>query len=126
MPEIQQQLPKVQHSHVFLEMTDAQERIQKHLLIKIEEVKDSLRSFGSGTKVINGNLMNVQQAKEYYDGIIQGLQTFLIESCDTPQLLVHEDASQMSHKVISELGLSSKEIEKSPKLEQLKPLQSNY
>ncbi|WP_347363517.1 DEAD/DEAH box helicase [Bacillus sp. G3(2015)] len=120
MPEIQQQLPKVQHSHVFLEMTDAQERIQKHLLIKIEEVKDSLRSFGSGTKVINGNLMNVQQAKEYYDGIIQGLQTFLIESCDTPQLLVHEDASQMSHKVISELGLSSKEIEKSPKLEQLK------
>lgn len=120
MPEIQQQLPEVQHSHVFLEMTDAQERIQDHLLMKMEEIKDTVRSLGSGTKVINGNLMNAQQAKEYYDGIIQGLQTFLIETCDAPQLLVHEEASQMSHNVISELGLSPKDIAKSPKLEQLK------
>lgn len=120
MPEIQQQLPKVQHSHVFLEMTDAQEKIQDHLLMKMEEIKDTVRSLGSGTKVINGNLMNAQQAKEYYDGIIQGLQTFLIETCDAPQLLVHPEASQMSHNVISELGLSPKDIAKSPKLEQLK------
>ena len=118
MPEIQQQLPAVVHSHVFLEMTDAQEKIQEHLLTKLEEVKDQSRSI-SGSKVINGMLMGPDQQKEYYDGISLGLQTFLIENCDTPELLAHEEASPMAHTVIKEVGLTDKEIKKSPKIEQL-------
>ncbi|PVC75023.1 ATP-dependent helicase [Priestia megaterium] len=119
MPEIQQQLPKVQHSHVFLEMTDAQEKIQQHILSKMEEIKDELRS-SKGSKVVNGMLLNSEQVKEYYDGIIQGLQTFLIENCDTPELLVHDEASNMSKAIISELGLNYKDLKKSPKVDNLK------
>jgi SNF2 family DNA or RNA helicase len=119
MPEIQQQLPKVQHSHIFLEMTDAQEKIQEYILNKIQEIKDEIRSI-RGTKVINGQLMSPEQLKEYYDGMIQGLQTFLIETCDAPELLVHPESSNMSKSVVADLGLSEKELKKSPKLEQLK------
>lgn len=119
MPEIQQQLPKVAHSHIFLEMTDAQEKIQDHLMMKMEEIKDDSRKL-SGSKVINGQLLSGEQLKEYYDGIIQGLQTFLIENCDTPELLAHPEASNMSKQIITELGLTEKEIKKSPKMEALK------
>jgi len=118
MPEIQQQLPKVQHSHVFLEMTDAQEKIQEYILRKMEELKEETRNV-TGSKVINGQLMSPEQVKEYYDGIIQGLQTFLIENSDSPELLVHPEASPMSKSIIQELGLSEKDIRKSPKLDQL-------
>lgn len=119
MPEIQQQLPKVQHSHVFLEMTDTQDKIQEYLLNKLEEIKDASRGT-SGSKVINGTLMNPDQVKEYYDGIQQGLQTFLVENCDTPELLAHPESSPMAHNIIKELGLSDKDVKKSPKIEQLK------
>jgi SNF2 family DNA or RNA helicase len=119
MPEIQQQLPSVQHSPIFLEMTDAQEKIQSHLLDKLEEVKEASRSI-SGSKVINGVLMLPEQQQEYYDGIQQGLQTFLVENCDTPQLLSHEESSQMAHAVIRDLGLKPKDTNKSPKIEQAK------
>ncbi len=119
MPEIQQQLPTVQHSHVFLEMTDAQIKIEEHLLNKLEELKDQSRNI-MGSKVINGMLMSPDQQKEYYDGIQKGLQTFLVENCDAPQLLSHEEASPMAHSIIKDLGLSEKDIAKSPKLEQLK------
>ena len=119
MPEIQQQLPAVQHSPIFLEMTDAQEKIQEYLLDKLEELKDASRSI-SGSKVINGTLMGPEQQKEYYDGIQQGLQTFLVENCDAPQLLSHEESSQMAHAVIRELGLNPKDVNKSPKIDQLK------
>ncbi|MBU5262074.1 DEAD/DEAH box helicase [Bacillus atrophaeus] len=119
MPEIQQQLPAVTHSHVFLEMTDAQERLQESLLNKIEDLKGESRKI-SGSKVVNGQLLSPEQLKEYYDSMIQGLQTFLVETCDTPELLSHEEASNMSKGIISELGLSEKDIKKSPKLDQLK------
>jgi SNF2 family DNA or RNA helicase len=119
MPEIQQQLPSVQHSHVFLDMTDAQEKLQNHLLNKMEEMKEDARSI-RGSKVINGQLMSAEQVKEYYDGMIQGMQTFLIESCDTPELLVHEEAGNMSKNIVKELGLTEKELKKSPKMDQLK------
>lgn len=119
MPEIQQQLPKVQHSPIFLEMTDTQEKIQNYLLDKLEEIKDSARSI-SGSKVINGMLMGPEQQKEYYDGIQQGLQTFLVENCDAPQLLAHEESSPMAHSVIKDLGLQPKDVNKSPKIDQLK------
>lgn len=119
MPEIQQQLPQVQHSHIFLDMTDAQEKIQNYVLDKMEEIKEGSRGI-HGSKVVNGMLLSPEQVKEYYDGIVQGLQTFLIENCDTPALLAHGEASNMSHAIIKELGLSEKEIKKSPKLEHLK------
>ncbi|KAF2421646.1 DEAD/DEAH box helicase [Bacillus subtilis] len=119
MPEIQQQLPAVTHSHVFLEMTDAQEKLQDSLLGKIEDLKNESRKI-SGSKVVNGQLLSPEQLKEYYDSMIQGLQTFLVETCDTPELLSHEEASNMSKGIISELGLSEKDIKKSPKLDQLK------
>jgi len=119
MPEIQQQLPAVTHSHVFLEMTEAQEKLQESLLNKIEDLKGESRKI-SGSKVVNGQLLSPEQLKEYYDSVIQGLQTFLVETCDTPELLSHEEASNMSKSIISELGLSEKDIKKSPKLDQLK------
>jgi SNF2 family DNA or RNA helicase len=119
MPEIQQQLPKVSHSHTFLEMTDAQDRIEEYLLNKMEEIKEESRK-PSGSKVINGTLLSGEQLKEYYDGVIQGIQTFLVENCDTPELLAHEEASNMSKQVIKDLGLTEKEIKKSPKIDNLK------
>ncbi|ARW46116.1 RNA polymerase-associated protein RapA (plasmid) [Bacillus licheniformis] len=119
MPEIQQQLPAVTHSHVFLEMTEAQEKLQESLLNKIEDLKGESRKI-SGSKVVNGQLLSPEQLSEYYDSVIQGLQTFLVETCDTPELLSHEEASNMSKSIISELGLSEKDIKKSPKLDQLK------
>lgn len=119
MPEIQQQLPAVTHSHVFLEMTEAQEKLQESLLNKIEDLKGESRKI-SGSKVVNGQLLSPEQLKEYYDSVIQGLQTFLVETCDTPELLSHEEASNMSKSIISELGLTEKDIKKSPKLDQLK------
>ncbi|PLC14136.1 hypothetical protein BV582_21440 [Bacillus paralicheniformis] len=119
MPEIQQQLPAVTHSHVFLEMTEAQEKLQESLLNKIEDLKGESRKI-SGSKVVNGQLLSPEQLREYYDSVIQGLQTFLVETCDTPELLSHEEASNMSKSIISELGLSEKDIKKSPKLDQLK------
>ncbi|MCY8577533.1 DEAD/DEAH box helicase [Bacillus haynesii] len=119
MPEIQQQLPAVTHSHVFLEMTEAQEKLQESLLNKIEDLKGESRKI-SGSKVVNGQLLSPEQLKEYYDSVIQGLQTFLVETCDTPELLSHEEASNMSKSIISELGISEKDIKKSPKLDQLK------
>jgi SNF2 family DNA or RNA helicase len=119
MPEIQQQLPKVSHDHLFLEMTDTQIKMHDYLLLKIEELKEEAKSIPSSGKVINGNFMNFDQAKEYYDGIIQGYTSFLLATCDAPQLLEMSE-SNMAHAVISELGISPKDLAKSPKLEHLK------
>lgn len=119
MPEIQQQLPAVTHSHVFLERTDAQCKIEESILNKMAELKDQSRSIG-GSKVINGNLMSPESQKEYYDGMMQGMYTFLIENCDTPALLTHREASKMSKALVSELGIAPKDIEKSPKIEHFK------
>lgn len=119
MPEIQQQLPKVQHSHVFLDMTDTQIKIQNYLLDKLDEMKEASRGVSS-SKVVNGMLLGPEQQKERYDGIIQGLQTFLVENADSPELLAHPDSSPMAHGIIRELGLSHKDVRKSPKMDNLK------
>jgi len=116
MPEIQQQLPKVKHDHIFLEMTEGQIKIQDYLLYKIDELKEESKKIGYDGKVINGQLLNQEQAKEYYDGMIQGYTTFLLANCDTPELFMRSD-SQMALKALQESGITEKEINKSPKID---------
>jgi SNF2 family DNA or RNA helicase len=116
MPEIQQQLPKVKHDHVFLEMSDGQIKIQDYLMEKIETLKEESKNIGPNGKVINGMLLNQDQAREYYDGMIQGYTTFLLVNCDSPELFKLSD-SHMAHRTLEEANVSEKEISKSPKLD---------
>ena len=118
MPEIQQQLPKVKHDHIFLETTATQEKIESYLLDKIEEIKDQSRSSPPKGKVINGQLMYGEQLQEYYDGLIQGYTSFLLTNTDSPELFKMSESS-LAHNMISELSLTDNEMKKSPKLEQL-------
>lgn len=118
MPEIQQQLPKVKHDHVFLEMTDTQELIEGYLLDKIEEIKDKSRSVNPNGEVVNGQFLNPDQLKEYYDGLSQGYTSFLLMSADAPQLFSMSD-SNLAKGMLDELGLSEKSLKKSPKLNHL-------
>lgn len=118
LPEIQQQLPQVAHDHVFLEMTPAQEKLEGILLGKIEDLKEEAKKVGSNGKIINGQMLSRDAAKEYYDGMIQGYTTFLLAVCDTPELLTMSD-SQLAHKILAEAGVTEKDITKSPKIEHL-------
>lgn len=121
MPEIQQQLPKVSHDYVFLETTDGQIKVEDMLIQKLQDLKEQSKSI-QGPKIINGNLMSPDQQSEYYDGMIQGIYTFLIENCDIPSLLSHEEASNMSKALLTESGISQKEAGKSPKMDYVKDL----
>jgi SNF2 family DNA or RNA helicase len=116
MPEIQQQLPKVKHDHIFLEMSDAQIKIQNYIMDRIQELKEESRSIGPNGTVINGMFLNEEQAREYYDGMIQGYTTFLLVNCDSPELFRMSD-SHMAHRILNEINVSEKEITKSPKLD---------
>jgi SNF2 family DNA or RNA helicase len=117
MPEIQQQLPKVQHSHVFLEMTEKQRQLHDYLLDKLFEVKEQSRDV-KGYVYINGKPMSPEEAKEHYDALIQGYQIFMLGTCDSPELLLMSK-TPMAEKILSEIPLSEKDL-KSPKIEQLK------
>jgi|SRR5579875_2440148 len=117
MPEIQQQLPQVQHSHVFLDMTDTQELIHDYLLDKLAEIKDAARSI-NGYTFINGQSLSPQEAKEYYDQLVQGYQIFLLSVCDSPQLLTMSD-SPMAQKILQELNIAPKDLMKSPKVDKI-------
>lgn len=119
MPEIQQQLPKVKHDHVFLETTDTQDRIEEYLLQKIDELKDQSRSAGPEGKVVNGQLLIGDQLEEYYDGMIQGYTTFLLTNTDAPEMFKMSE-SNLAAALIKDLGLSDKDLKKSPKLDHLK------
>lgn len=114
-PEVQQQLPKVQHSHIFLEMTDEQIKIENTILAKLEEIREEMKNI-TGSR-INGNLMTPE---EIYDGIQQGLITFLVENCDSPMLLAHEESSNMAKQILNQAGVDYKKLKRSPKLENLK------
>lgn len=105
MPEIQQQLPKVKHDHIFLEMTDAQEQIQGYLLNEMMDLKGRMK-----------NASMSEEEREKADGIMQGYYTFLVENCDTPELFTITD-SGIAKKMIAELKLSG--LNKSPKLDYL-------
>lgn len=117
MPEIQQQLPKVTHSHIFLEMTPAQEKLHEYLLQQLEDIREQIRNI-KGYTFINGQSLSPQEAKEYYDALSQALQTFLIEACDSPEIIFNSDSS-LARKVFSDLNLDPKTL-KSPKIEHLK------
>ncbi|SFJ63290.1 Helicase conserved C-terminal domain-containing protein [Paenibacillus sp. UNC496MF] len=117
MPEIQQQLPQVQHSHVFLEMTDAQEKLHDYLIEKLTDIKEQARSI-TDYKFINGQSMSPQEAKEYYDALAQGYQSFLLSTCDSPELLLMSK-TPMAEKILKEVQLSEKDL-KSPKIDQFK------
>lgn len=121
MPEIQQQLPSVQHDYVFLEATEAQVKVESIILDKMTDLKEQSRGI-SGAKVINGQLMNPEQQSEYIDGMIQGLYAFLIENCDYPNLLRHAEASNMSHEIINQASVNDKQGMKSPKIDYLDDL----
>lgn len=117
MPEIQQQLPEVQHSHVFLEMTDPQAKLHDYLLEKLSEVKEAASKAKSSGRAqfINGNMMSPQEAAEYFDALVQGYQIFMLGVCDSPELLSMSD-SGMAQKLLSEFSLSKKDF-KSPKID---------
>lgn len=121
MPEIQQQLPQVQHDYVFLEQTAHQEKIENALIGKLDELKEQAKGI-SGPKVVNGNLLSPDQQKEYIDGMTQGMYAFLIENCDMPYLLRHEEASNMSKQIIGSTGVAEKESMKSPKMDYVEDL----
>lgn len=108
MPEIQQQLPTVKHDHVFLEMNETQERIQEVIIEKIEEVKEEMRT-----------RMLTEEEQEKYDGMLQGLRTFLLENCDTPGLFLESD-SNIIKQILSEAGVSYDKLSASPKAEHVK------
>lgn len=114
--EVQQQLPALQHSHIFLQMETEQEKIHNHLLEKIQDLKEESKI--SGSKFINGKTMNEEEVKQYYDNLMQGYQIFLIASCDDPMLLFKSE-SNIAKKIIDDLEINQKNIS-SPKLETLK------
>lgn len=116
MPEIQQQLPKVQHSHLFLQMDDAQQRVHDYLVSKIMELKEQARSISAYT-FIAGKSMSPDEAKEYFDQLLQGYQIFLLAVCDTPQLLFKSN-SGLAHSIIKEIEIKEEQC-KSPKLDHL-------
>lgn len=118
MPEIQQQLPKVKHDHIFLEPTDTQLKIERMLYDKIEEVREMSKNINPNGQVINGQFLQPDDVKEYYDGMIQGYMQFLLASSDAPELLKMSD-SYIAHSVLEELNLQENELKKSPKLEHL-------
>jgi SNF2 family DNA or RNA helicase len=121
MPEIQQQLPKAQHSPVFLEMTDKQQQIHDYLLEKLAEVKEQsskVKNNPGGYVFINGQTMSVQEASEYYDALVQGYQIFMLGVCDSPELIAMSD-SPMAKKILEQFPLSKKDL-KSPKIEAIK------
>jgi SNF2 family DNA or RNA helicase len=115
-PAVQQQLPAVQHSHVFLEMTDKQEQLHDYLLDKLMEVKEESRK-NQGYSFINGKPMSPQETKDYYDALSQGYQIFLLGVCDSPELITMS-GSPMAQKILSEMPLGEKDL-KSPKLDQI-------
>lgn len=117
MPEIQQQLPSVQHDYVFLEQTETQQELEGIILEKLNDLKEMSKGI-SGPAVLNNMLLSPEQQKEYYDGMIQGMYAFLIENCDMPYLLNHPEASRLSQSLISQLkDFSEKKLMKSPKIE---------
>ncbi|QHW35736.1 DEAD/DEAH box helicase (plasmid) [Paenibacillus rhizovicinus] len=122
MPEIQQQLPEVQHSHVFLEMTDLQDKLHNYLLQQLADVKEQARGI-NGYTFLNGQSVSPQEAKDYFDALAQGYTTFLIETCDSPEL-IYNSASQMAQRIRTEFGLDPKSL-KSPKIEHLKDFYEN-
>lgn len=96
MPEIRQQLPTVQHNHVFLEMTSQQMQLQDSIIEKLQEAKDRAKQFEYGSE-------EQQQA----DGIAQAYYTMLIETCDDIDLLTHEEAGHFSWQLVKDAGLKS-------------------
>jgi len=100
-------------------MTDTQNKLQSFLLDKVESLNEDARQVGPNGKVVNGELLNQEAAKEYYDGLIQGYTSFMLSVCDAPELLEMSE-SEMSHHVLREAGISMKDIKKSPKMDQLK------
>ena len=117
MPEIQQQLPRVKHDYIFLELTDGQEKLQEYLLEQIEELKEQRRSIGLKGIEVNGQWLNREQAEEYFDGLSHAYRTFLIENCNVPNLLIDEEASHLSHSLIQKVNISNKDLNKSPKID---------
>ena len=115
MPEIRQQLPKVQHAHLFLEMDPKQSEVHDYLLDQIDQVKEKARSI-SGEQFINGASMSEQAQKEYYDQIMQAYQVFLIACCDDTNLFFQSE-SQLSKKIVRDCSVSTSTA--SPKLVQL-------
>lgn len=96
MPEIRQQLPTVQHNHVFLEMTPQQIQLQDSIIIKLQDAKERAKQFEYGSE-------EQQQA----DGIAQAYYTMLIETCDDIDLLTHEEAGHFSWQLVKDAGLKS-------------------
>lgn len=103
MPEIRQQLPTVQHNHVFLDMTPQQMTLQDSIIEKLQEAKDRAKQFEYGSE-------EQMQA----DGIAQAYYTMLIETCDSIDLLTHPDAGNFSWQLVKDAGI--KDNGHSPKL----------
>lgn len=105
MPEIQQQLPKVSHDYVFLEMTDTQVTIEEYILEQMAEMKQRVNKLPIGS-----------EEREKADGIMQGYYAFLVENADSPLLFTLTD-SGIAKKLLHEV--QPKKLDKSPKLEYL-------
>ncbi|WP_067923987.1 DEAD/DEAH box helicase [Alicyclobacillus shizuokensis] len=121
MPEIQQQLPEVQHSHLFLDMTPKQAQVHDAILEKIAEAREEsskLRSSGKSFQFLHGQLVSTEEALDAIDARVQGYYNFLVGACDTLELF-HMSGSTMADQIVKELAITDKDF-KSPKIEQLK------
>ena len=107
MPEIQQQLPKVKHDHIFLEMTETQEKIESYILTQIEDLKEEVK----------GRSLTDEE-REQFDGVMQGYISFMLANCDSAELLAMSD-SRLARKILAECNVSNKEMSKSPKIDYL-------
>ncbi|MGF0347657.1 DEAD/DEAH box helicase [Rhodococcus sp. IEGM1300] len=117
MPEIQQQLPAVSHEQVRLEMSDEQKKLTDYLRNEIATLKEESKKV-SGPKMFGVELLSEFDAKQKYDDMIQGYQTFLASITDAPYLL-HMSESNIANKIMAESGVHPKK-KISPKIEYLK------
>lgn len=114
MPEIQQQLPAVSHEQVRLEMTDEQKKLTNHLRNVVADLKEEAKKI-NGPKLVGAELLSEQDAKDRIDDMIQGYNSFLAATADSPYLL-HMSESNIAKQIMSESGVHPKK-KVSPKVE---------
>lgn len=119
MPEIQQQLPRVSMETVRLEMSKEQCDLTDYIRSEIAHLKDEAKKI-SGPKMFGVDLLPEAEAKERYDMMIQGYQSFLASITDSPYLLQMSD-SKLAKKIMADSGIYPKD-KKSLKLDYLEEL----
>lgn len=114
MPEIQQQLPRVAIESVRLEMTKEQCDLTDYLRNEIANLKAESKKI-SGPKMFGTELLTEKDARERYDQMIQGYQSFLASITDSPYLLQMSE-SKLAQKIMADSGIYPKKKD-SPKLD---------